>query len=155
MNPPPGYENKFAEFIRLCSDAKAKGTEQIVIGYACAPLPACRGADRSLIKHKGIYLPGFPGSAFAGESLLDSGGPFRVRRAQAIEQPIRADFQILGNPCERCHRERKITVFERANGLHMHTRQLGQAFLSQTRLEASLTNVSPQYTQNFAVVHSH
>jgi hypothetical protein len=27
--------------------------------------------------------------------------------------------------------------------------------LSQTRLEASLTNVSPQYTQNFAVVHSH
>jgi hypothetical protein len=27
--------------------------------------------------------------------------------------------------------------------------------LSQTRLEASLTNVSPQYTQDVAVVHSH
>jgi hypothetical protein len=45
-------------------------------------------------------------------------------------------------------------MFERANGLHMHTRQLGQTFLSQTRLEASLTNVSSQYTQDFAVVHS-
>jgi hypothetical protein len=95
MKPPPGYEKKFADFIRLCPEAKAKGTEQIVIGYAYAPLPACRGADRSLIKHKAIYLPGFPGSAFAGESLLDTGGPFRVRRAQAIEQPIRADFQEL------------------------------------------------------------
>jgi hypothetical protein len=33
MKPPPGYEKKFAEFIRLCSEAKAKGTAQIVIGY--------------------------------------------------------------------------------------------------------------------------
>ena len=32
MKPPPGYEKKFAEFIRLCSEAKAKGTAQIIIG---------------------------------------------------------------------------------------------------------------------------
>ena len=36
MNPPPGYEKKFADFIRLCSEAKAKGTAQIVIGYPWA-----------------------------------------------------------------------------------------------------------------------
>ena len=41
------------------------------------------------------HLPGFPGSPFAGESLFDAGGPFRIRRAQAVEQPIRADFQEL------------------------------------------------------------
>src|SRR5580698_282463 len=95
MDLPPAYQYKFADFIRLRSDAKEMSTEQLVIGYACAQLPPCRGADRCLIKHKEIYLPGFPGSAFAGQSLLDTGRPFRVRRAQAIEQPIRADSGIL------------------------------------------------------------
>jgi hypothetical protein len=33
MNTPPGYEKKFADFIRLCSEAKANGTAQVVIGY--------------------------------------------------------------------------------------------------------------------------
>ena len=33
MNTPPGYEKKFADFIRLCSDAKANGAAQVVIGY--------------------------------------------------------------------------------------------------------------------------
>jgi len=33
MNTPPGYEKKFADFIRLCSEDKSKGTAQIVIGY--------------------------------------------------------------------------------------------------------------------------
>jgi hypothetical protein len=31
MNPPPGYEKKFADFIRLCSDAKAKGATQVTV----------------------------------------------------------------------------------------------------------------------------
>jgi len=33
MSMPPGYEKRFADFIGLCSEAKAKGTEQVVIGY--------------------------------------------------------------------------------------------------------------------------
>jgi hypothetical protein len=33
MKTPPGYEEKFADFIRLCSEAKANGTAQVVIGY--------------------------------------------------------------------------------------------------------------------------
>jgi hypothetical protein len=33
MNTPPGYEEKFADFIRRCSEAKAKGMAQNVIGY--------------------------------------------------------------------------------------------------------------------------
>jgi len=33
MNTPPGYEKKFADFIRLCSEAKANGIAQVVIGY--------------------------------------------------------------------------------------------------------------------------
>jgi hypothetical protein len=36
MIPPLGYEKKFGDFIRLCSEAKAKGTAQIVIGYPWA-----------------------------------------------------------------------------------------------------------------------
>ncbi len=33
MKTPPGYEKKFADFIRLCSEAKAKGIAEVVIGY--------------------------------------------------------------------------------------------------------------------------
>jgi hypothetical protein len=33
MNPPQGYEEKFADFIRLCSDARANGAKEIVVGY--------------------------------------------------------------------------------------------------------------------------
>ncbi len=33
MNTPPGYEKKFGDFIRLCSDAKAKGTAQVTVAY--------------------------------------------------------------------------------------------------------------------------
>jgi DNA repair photolyase len=30
---PPNYEKKFAEFIRLCDEAKAKGINTIVINF--------------------------------------------------------------------------------------------------------------------------
>lgn len=33
MNTPPRYEKKFADFIRLCSEAKAKGTTQVTVAY--------------------------------------------------------------------------------------------------------------------------
>jgi hypothetical protein len=33
MNTPLGYEKKFADFIRLCSEAKAKGTSQVTVAY--------------------------------------------------------------------------------------------------------------------------
>ena len=36
MSTPLGYEKKFADFIKLCSEAKAKGTEEVVIGYPWA-----------------------------------------------------------------------------------------------------------------------
>jgi len=36
MSTPPGYEKKFADFIQLCSEAKGKGIEQVVIGYPWA-----------------------------------------------------------------------------------------------------------------------
>ena len=36
MNPPPGYEKKFADFIQLVSEAKAKGTNEIIVGYPWA-----------------------------------------------------------------------------------------------------------------------
>ena len=38
MNPntPPGYEIKFAEFIRLCAELKAKGLTEMVVAYPWA-----------------------------------------------------------------------------------------------------------------------
>jgi len=33
MNTPPGYEKKFADFIRLCSEAKSNGVAQVMVGY--------------------------------------------------------------------------------------------------------------------------
>jgi hypothetical protein len=33
MNTPLGYEKKFADFIKLCADSKAKGMSEIVVGY--------------------------------------------------------------------------------------------------------------------------
>ncbi len=33
MNTPPGYEKKFADFIRLCSEAKANGISQVTVAY--------------------------------------------------------------------------------------------------------------------------
>jgi hypothetical protein len=33
MNTPPGYEKKFADFIKLCAETKAKGIREIVVGY--------------------------------------------------------------------------------------------------------------------------
>lgn len=33
MNTPPGYEKKFADFIKLCAETKAKGIGEIVVGY--------------------------------------------------------------------------------------------------------------------------
>ena len=36
MKTPHEYEKKFADFIRLCSEAKANGATQIVIGYPWA-----------------------------------------------------------------------------------------------------------------------
>ena len=33
MSTPLGYEQKFADFVKLCSDAKAKGISQIAVGY--------------------------------------------------------------------------------------------------------------------------
>jgi len=36
MNASSAYEKKFADFIRLCSDAKAKGLSQITVAYPWA-----------------------------------------------------------------------------------------------------------------------
>ena len=33
MKTPPDYEKKFADFIRLCAEAKANGVSQMVIAY--------------------------------------------------------------------------------------------------------------------------
>ncbi len=33
MSAPPGYEKKFADFIRLCSEAKAKGATEVVVAF--------------------------------------------------------------------------------------------------------------------------
>jgi hypothetical protein len=33
MNTPPDYEKKFADFIRLCSEAKSNGAAQVMVGY--------------------------------------------------------------------------------------------------------------------------
>ena len=33
MKMPPGYEKKFADFIKLCSEAKAKGATQVTVAY--------------------------------------------------------------------------------------------------------------------------
>jgi hypothetical protein len=35
-NTPPGYEIKFAEFIRLCAELKAKGLTEMVVAYPWA-----------------------------------------------------------------------------------------------------------------------
>jgi hypothetical protein len=35
-NTPPGYETKFAEFIRLCAELKAKGLTEMVVAYPWA-----------------------------------------------------------------------------------------------------------------------
>jgi len=34
MNTPPGYEGKFADFIRLCSEARSNGVAQVIVGYS-------------------------------------------------------------------------------------------------------------------------
>jgi hypothetical protein len=33
MNTPAEYEKKFADFIRLCSEAKPKGISQVTVAY--------------------------------------------------------------------------------------------------------------------------
>ena len=33
MKTPPGYEKKFADFIKLCAEAKAKGATQVTVAY--------------------------------------------------------------------------------------------------------------------------
>lgn len=33
MSTPPGYEQKLADFIKLCAYTKAKGIREIVVGY--------------------------------------------------------------------------------------------------------------------------
>jgi hypothetical protein len=33
MTTPPGYERKFGDFIKLCSEAKVAGTQQVMVGY--------------------------------------------------------------------------------------------------------------------------
>ena len=33
---PPGYEMKFADFIRMCAELKAKGVAQMVVAYPWA-----------------------------------------------------------------------------------------------------------------------
>jgi len=33
MKAPPGYEKKFAGFIKLCSEAKANGADQVTVAY--------------------------------------------------------------------------------------------------------------------------
>ncbi len=33
MSTPPGYEQKFADFINLCGDTKARGLTEIVVAY--------------------------------------------------------------------------------------------------------------------------
>lgn len=33
---PPGYEQKFADFIRMCIELKAKGDTQMVVAYPWA-----------------------------------------------------------------------------------------------------------------------
>jgi len=30
---PPNYEQKFADFIKLCEESKAKGIEQVIVAY--------------------------------------------------------------------------------------------------------------------------
>ncbi len=33
VKTPSGYEQKFADFIKLCSDTKAKGMNQVIVPY--------------------------------------------------------------------------------------------------------------------------
>ncbi len=36
MKTPPGYEKKFADFIRLCAESKTKGVTHVTIAYPWA-----------------------------------------------------------------------------------------------------------------------
>ncbi len=36
MNMTSEYENKFADFIRLCAEAKAKGATQVIVAFPWA-----------------------------------------------------------------------------------------------------------------------
>ena len=33
MNAPSGYEKKFADFIKLCAETKAKGATQVTVAF--------------------------------------------------------------------------------------------------------------------------
>jgi hypothetical protein len=92
--------------------------------------------------------------AFANKRLLNTRRPFWIGRFKTIQQPVGAGFQKLGNSREGCHGKRKIAMFNRANGLHMDARQFRKTLLSQTGIEASLTDVPPKHTQDFAIIHS-
>ena len=33
MKPPPGYEKKFADFIKLIAESKANGVKEVLVAY--------------------------------------------------------------------------------------------------------------------------
>ena len=77
------------------------------------------------------HLSGLAGSAFAGQRLFDPGRPFRVRRAQAIQQSVRANFQKLRQTCKGGEGNRIAAALDMPDDFPMHPDQFRQAFLRQ------------------------
>lgn len=98
-----------------------------------------------------VILAGRPS---ASQRLLNASGSPPVWRLQTVQQPVRAAFQELRKSSEGCHGKWKIPVFNRSDRLHMDARQFGKTLLSQAGFEPGLTDVSPEHTQDVAVVHS-
>ena len=91
--------------------------------------------------------------AFADKRLLDARRSFLVGRFKPVKQPIGTGFEELRKARERRHGKWKTAVFNCADGLHMDACQLRKTFLRQAGVESRMANISPQHTQDFAVVH--
>lgn len=101
-----------------------------------------------------MSVPLFARRTLSGERFFYASRPLRVRRFHPVQQPVRTGFQKLRQTRKRRHGEREAAPFNVPDGLNVDASQFSQAFLSQPGLEAGLTDVVPQHTQDFAVVHS-
>ena len=99
-------------------------------------------------------LSGFARSAFAGERLLDAGRPFRVRRAQPVQQPIRAGFQKLRQVSKGGEGNWITAALDMTDGFPMDAHQFRQAFLRQVAAQTRLADALADEAQNLFVRHS-
>jgi hypothetical protein len=77
----------------------------------------------------------------------------KIGRGHSFQQPVRANFQVLGDTGKRSYGKRIAPTFDATDGFPVDTNQLRQAFLRHVGPESRFPDALAENLQDLAIGH--